>query len=45
MPDSVTVDGEPVNNLVLQYYCSDAKFQHNPKGDLKGVRCIRKVAP
>ena len=45
MPESVTADSISVNNFVLQYYCPDAKFQHNPKGDRKGVRCIRKVAP
>jgi len=45
MPESATADGVTVNNFVLQYYCPDAKFQHNPKGDRKGVRCIRKVAP
>ncbi|MBO6079987.1 MAG: fibrobacter succinogenes major paralogous domain-containing protein, partial [Bacteroidales bacterium] len=45
MPESATADGVTVNNFFLQYYCPDAKFQHNPKGDRKGVRCIRKVAP
>jgi uncharacterized protein (TIGR02145 family) len=44
MPESTTGTGT-VNSAVLQYYCSDGLFQQNPKGDLKGVRCIRKVAP
>jgi uncharacterized protein (TIGR02145 family) len=44
MPESTTNTGT-VNSAVLQYYCNDGLFQHNPKADLKGVRCIRKVAP
>ncbi len=44
MPETGTADGTAAN-AVLQYYCSDGLFQQNPKGDLKGVRCIRKVAP
>ena len=44
MPESTTSTGD-VNSAVLQYYCNDGLFQHNPKADLKGVRCIRKVAP
>ena len=44
MPETGTAAGTAAN-AVLQYYCSDGLFQQNPKGDLKGVRCIRKVAP
>jgi hypothetical protein len=44
MPESATADGT-ATSAVLQYYCSDGLFQESPKGDLKGVRCIRKVAP
>ena len=44
MPETDTAAGTAAN-AVLQYYCSDGLFQQNPKGDLKGVRCIRKVAP
>jgi uncharacterized protein (TIGR02145 family) len=44
MPETGTAAGTAAS-AVLQYYCSDGLFQQNPKGDLKGVRCIRKVAP
>ena len=44
LPESGTAAGT-ATSAVLQYYCSDGLFQQNPKGDLKGVRCIRKVAP
>ena len=44
MPESTSSAGT-VNSVVFQYYCADGLFQQNPKGHLKGVRCIRKVAP
>lgn len=44
MPETGTAAGT-ATSAVLQYYCSDGLFQESPKGDLKGVRCIRKVAP
>ncbi len=44
IPESTTSTGT-VNSAVLQYYCNDGLFQQYSKGDLKGVRCIRKVAP
>ena len=36
---------EIVNSTSIQYYCNESLFQLTPKSDLKGVRCIRKVAP
>ena len=44
LPESGTA-ASTATSAVLQYYCSDGLFQESPKGDLKGVRCIRKVAP
>ncbi|MBO6079834.1 MAG: fibrobacter succinogenes major paralogous domain-containing protein, partial [Bacteroidales bacterium] len=44
LPESGTAAGT-ATSAVLQYYCSDGLFQESPKGDLKGVRCIRKVEP
>ena len=44
MPESVTTAGTH-NSTVIQYYCNEGLFQQHPKTDLRGVRCIRKVAP
>ena len=42
-PESATTN-TTANSAVLQYFCNDGLFQQSPKADLKGVRCIRKVA-
>jgi hypothetical protein len=44
MPESATTAGSH-NSMVIQYYCNEGLFQHHPKTDLQGVRCIRKVVP
>ena len=44
IPECTTPEGM-VNTMAYQYYCAEGIFQQNPKTDLRGVRCIRKVAP